>query len=458
MAGFAQNYFAGRQAALDEQATRQKLASNALAMQSAQRLNALSSDPNATPEQYIRAGDAQTGNALAGYQQTQQANQAQAITQIATLARQAADIAQTQGVPASKAFTQQAVSMYGDHFKALGVDLTQGLSQLQSLPDDQYLQGVQRAAALAPPEKPIQVSAGGSLVNPRTYQPLYTAPNPSQEETARHNRAMEGIAQQKAAGNADQAGYDPETLKTAALVVASDPTRMRDYASFGQSGQNARIAINKAITQLKKDTGMSDADFVRARVAAKAATANLTTLTKQQSQVAAAEELAHANGDRLLQLFDLVDQTGIPLIEGFTRSARAKAGGVDAAELRSVLTAFQTEVARILSGNPNMTGVVSDSLRQEIQHMAPGNMSTDQAKRIINRLYTEMAIRQNAINDQITKSGNAAVVGGQPTPAPAPSPTASATGPVRVNTPQEAMALPSGTQFITPDGRMKVRP
>lgn len=30
--------------------------------------------------------------------------------------------------------------------------------------------------------------------------------------------------------------------------------------------------------------------------------------------------------------------------------------------------------------------------------------------------------------------------------------------PVRVNSPQEAMALPSGTVFITPDGRQKVRP
>jgi hypothetical protein len=31
-------------------------------------------------------------------------------------------------------------------------------------------------------------------------------------------------------------------------------------------------------------------------------------------------------------------------------------------------------------------------------------------------------------------------------------------GPVRVNTPEEAAALPSGTEFITPDGRRKVRP
>jgi hypothetical protein len=31
-------------------------------------------------------------------------------------------------------------------------------------------------------------------------------------------------------------------------------------------------------------------------------------------------------------------------------------------------------------------------------------------------------------------------------------------GPVQVKTPQEAMALPSGTHFVTPDGRVKVRP
>lgn len=36
-------------------------------------------------------------------------------------------------------------------------------------------------------------------------------------------------------------------------------------------------------------------------------------------------------------------------------------------------------------------------------------------------------------------------------------PSAPASGPVRVNSVQEAMRLPPGTQFITPDGRMKVR-
>lgn len=36
--------------------------------------------------------------------------------------------------------------------------------------------------------------------------------------------------------------------------------------------------------------------------------------------------------------------------------------------------------------------------------------------------------------------------------------TQQSNGPVRVNTPQEALALAPGTSFITPDGRLKVRP
>lgn len=41
---------------------------------------------------------------------------------------------------------------------------------------------------------------------------------------------------------------------------------------------------------------------------------------------------------------------------------------------------------------------------------------------------------------------------------PGPQQPGQGQAPVRVNTPQEAMALPPGTQFVTPDGRVKVRP
>lgn len=290
-----------------------------------------------------------------------------------------------------------------------------------------------KAGAVAGIAEPTQLQTIGDLNKPEAgiYQrdpqtgalhqvtaPQKIDPNEAARlaETKRHNLATEANAAPDASSQ-----YDPETLKTAAMVVASDPARMRDYASYGKTGQAARIAINKEITQLKKDTGMTDSDFIQLRSRAKAQAGNLAQLTKQQGQIQAAEELARANGQRVLDLVDLVDQTGIPLIEGITRSARAKAGGVDAAELKSVITTFQTEFARLLASGPSMNGVISDAARKEVQAMAPENMSAAQAKRVINRIFTEMDIRQHAIQDQIGQSAaGSVVIPGQQAPTQAP--------------------------------------
>jgi hypothetical protein len=42
---------------------------------------------------------------------------------------------------------------------------------------------------------------------------------------------------------------DPVTRRTAAIVVMSDPARMRDYATFGKTGQQARTDIQKNADQ-----------------------------------------------------------------------------------------------------------------------------------------------------------------------------------------------------------------
>lgn len=52
------------------------------------------------------------------------------------------------------------------------------------------------------------------------------------------------------------------------------------------------------------------------------------------------------------------------------------------------------------------------------------------------------------------ESGYTDLMGGSQQPAQSQQPQS---GPVRVSSPQEAMQLPPGTQFVTPDGRVKVR-
>lgn len=315
--------------------------------------------------------------------------------------------------------------------------------------------GAPTTSYTAPPKPTI------SNVNPGDFTPeslkKYQSTN-NYSDLVRMYKPSEGSG--AAASSIDAYKNDPTLRRTAAVVVASDPARMRDYATFGAAGQGIRTAINQEIGQLKKETGMSDGDFVSLRARAKADASNLTKLTAQNAQIEQAEGLLKANGQRALDLINMVDATGIPLIEGFRRSAKAKMGGVNEAELKSVMTAFQTEAARLLTSGPTMNGVISDSARHEVANMSPENMSADQAKRVINRIFTEADIRHGLNLDQINKASSGIPVGATPTPqaAPTPQPQTPQSGPVKVSTPQEAMALPPGTQFVTPDGRVKVRP
>ena len=216
----------------------------------------------------------------------------------------------------------------------------------------------------------------------------------------------------------EKLNLDPDAITMAGTVVMADPSRIRDYASFGSEGQNIRTQINNVISKRLKDSGLKPEDLVKFRISAKNNAASSQKLTAQANAVDAFEGLARNNGERVLELISKLDQTGVPLTEGLLRSARNKLGSDDAAELQSVLTTFQTETSRILS-NPNMTGVVSDSARHEVQDMVPGNMSSSQARRVINRIFTEMDVRKHYTQQaNETALGRASSIDNMNQPAP----------------------------------------
>lgn len=215
-------------------------------------------------------------------------------------------------------------------------------------------------------------------------------------------------------------GLTPEDIDVAAGVVMLDPTRMHDYATFGKTGQAIRTAINKAITKKLTDANMTTGGLAKLRQNFVAQKGSIKKMTEQANNIETFEGLAKYNGQRVLDLIDKIDDTGVPFIEGITRKLKKGAGSVDAAEAQSVLTAFQTEAARILN-NPNLTGVLSDSARHEVQDMIGGNLSAAQTKRVINRIFAEMDVRKQLINQQIgsasgSMAGEAPIAGATETP------------------------------------------
>lgn len=222
---------------------------------------------------------------------------------------------------------------------------------------------------------------------------------------------------------------DEETLDLAARDVMQDPGNMRQYASFGASGQNDRTKINNRISKILKDAGMTQAEMTQLRARAKGEIASTVQLTKQLNAVESYEKLAKFNGQRILELIDGVDETGIPAIEGAIRKAKKAGGNVDQAEFNSILNSFQTEVARIIT-QPNLTGVLSDTARKELQEIVAGNLSAPQMRRVINRINLEMDTRASAVRQQLQYAGQNMVVA-PPSPGSAqplaPQPTAAPT-------------------------------
>jgi hypothetical protein len=220
---------------------------------------------------------------------------------------------------------------------------------------------------------------------------------------------------------------DPEALDMAVTTIMYDPTQTSRYVvSRGEAGQATLNAINRALATKLKAAGMTPTDMVKLRSTYKGEVASQAALTKQKNALAAFEDLARFNGDRLLQLIEKVDDTGVPVIEGITRAVKKGVGNVDVAEFASVLNAYQTEAARILS-NPNMTGVLTDSARHELQQIVAGNATAAQLKRVINRVNVEMGMRSAYIDEQLGTSRQtmAPVPDGAPQPPnPAVAPTA----------------------------------
>jgi hypothetical protein len=171
------DFLAGKQAAISQQAGQQQNALRGLQVQQGQQLNALAQNPNATAEQYIRAGDVQGGAALNTINQQGQMDKLQAAQELGMLAQK------TLALPAAerKAFTQQAMQTYGPHLQSLGVDVNKALGGLLNVPDAEFEANLKRAAQFAAPQKPIEVAAGGSLAvadptNPGKFTNAFTAP------------------------------------------------------------------------------------------------------------------------------------------------------------------------------------------------------------------------------------------------------------------------------------------
>lgn len=198
---------------------------------------------------------------------------------------------------------------------------------------------------------------------------------------------------------------DPLTKQMAVADVLSDPSHMHNYAPFGKAGQARRDEINGGIAMQMHDANVDYSQLNSIRAQVKGEAKSMATVIPQYQAIQANEALAHNNGDRLLQLVDKVNTSQYPTLNSIGQAVQKGTGSPDASEFASILTTFQTEAAKIISGSPTGAGVLSDSARHELQDVVQGTASPAALKRVINRLYVEFAARKGALSQVVANAG-----------------------------------------------------
>lgn len=163
----------------------------------AKAINALG--PNATPEDYIRAGDANTGNALAGVNRDREAAMTDAFPRVGQIAAQISTIPDpTQ----RRAAFRNALTSNAQLFEQLGMPTADALAKLDGHDDTALDATLAALAQHAPQAGPVKLAAGDSLVTRGPdggYSAAFTAPAKPGEE-------------KNLFGNIDPSNYTPASV------------------------------------------------------------------------------------------------------------------------------------------------------------------------------------------------------------------------------------------------------
>ena len=241
-------------------------------------------------------------------------------------------------------------------------------------------------------------------------------------ETARHNKAMEGLSGQKIEVNqTSKTPLTPEATRDLAIQSLYDPN-----ATMGHRRDPTAMAnIANARIQVMKETGVTSEDVVSGRAGFKADAVSLNKMTPMYDAIVSFENTAIRNGKILKDLAAKADATGVPAIERWIRAGRVATGDPDVAKLNAQMNLYRAEAARILT-QPNLSGVLTDTARQEMEGVLRNQASATQVREVVDLLERDFGNRKKTLEEQIgairTRMRGRVAPGGEPaaaTPAPA---------------------------------------
>jgi hypothetical protein len=258
---------------------------------------------------------------------------------------------------------------------------------------------------------PAMARAAEGVTNPRTLQAIEGLATKKYgfDQTAAWHKAMAPGA----GGPGDTGGLSREALDRAAHGYHQ--TGKLPTIAQGRAGAPTKLAILNREAELYKGgqgLGAGQADY-------KTNTAALTKLRGMRAAVNAFEETAGKNLDQMLSTMAGLVDTGVPWANKPLRSLQGRLlGDPRYTDFQTARRVAINEFAKVAT-NPNLTGVLTDESRREIEALADEGATPAQMHALVRRARIDMHNRIAALDAEEQR-----IIQAQATPQPTPQPPA----------------------------------
>lgn len=196
-------------------------------------------------------------------------------------------------------------------------------------------------------------------------------------------------------------------------MLAKNVAKTGNYPAFGMMAKGEKIALISALTKraaqydVAKDAFTAEGeqnpnvpDLAGNKADLAANSAALTQLQKNVSAVTAFANTAKANGDLFKGILKDVPDIGVTWLNKPLRSAATAMGSESMSKFNVLRQSVQTEYARTIN-NPNLTGVLSDTARMEIEKGLSDNATVAQFKAALDMFDKEAANREKMLQQEL---------------------------------------------------------
>lgn len=198
-------------------------------------------------------------------------------------------------------------------------------------------------------------------------------------------------------------GKAPDPDEAPVLTPEAIKLTARQFAMTGTlppmgMGKAGALVRTKIINEAAKE--YAGLDLPSQIAAFKANQSSLVQVTDTLNKVQAFEGAAGKNLDQFLALADKIPDTGVPWLNAPLRSINAKGlGSAEQAAANAARDVALREIARVTS-DPKLSGVLSDSARQEVSSLSPASATFAQIKAVAKTLRQDMANVESSLTAQ----------------------------------------------------------